>query len=425
MAVKKKKMGIIDRLMLGKEKSEGYARASLPSNRWELFWDIFKGRFGKLVIVNILTLLFFIPLIALIVIRYMALSGFGATYPFTQGFGVAYMIHPSVSGLAENIELKVNLITYLFLPVVAAIASVGVSGGMYVIRNMVWTEGIFVANDFWRGIKQNFKQVCLVALTFSLLFYVHSLSIAMCRQNIAMGADNQWLYVVTEVISYTFLIFFGMMCAYMISMCVTYEMRFKTLLRNSFLTTVGLFFQNVFFLFLGALPFIFILFGGYFMIIGIMIVIFFGVSLLMLVWTNFSQWVFDRFINDKVPGAEKNRGIYQKIKESDSGALKKYREQIALTAKSSLNSKPIKPITDDDLTLAELPTSFSRSDIVKLNESKQAIIDDHKKYVEEHINDPEFQETQEEMEREEQEKANREKRIAEAKRELAKRKRNK
>ena len=49
---KKGLKGLVNRLIEGKEKSEGYARASLPSNRWELFWDIFKGRFGKLVIIK-------------------------------------------------------------------------------------------------------------------------------------------------------------------------------------------------------------------------------------------------------------------------------------------------------------------------------------------------------------------------------------
>jgi hypothetical protein len=58
----KKQGGLINRLLLGSEKSEGYARASLPSNSWELFWDILKGRFGKLIIINLLMLLFFIPL---------------------------------------------------------------------------------------------------------------------------------------------------------------------------------------------------------------------------------------------------------------------------------------------------------------------------------------------------------------------------
>ena len=51
----------------------------------------------------------------------------------------------------------------------------------------------------------------------------------------------------------------------------------------------------------------------------------------------------------------------------------------------------------DELTLAELPESFSRKDIEKLNESKRAIYEDHAKYVEEHKNDPEFMPTEEEL----------------------------
>ncbi len=420
----KKKMGLIDRMMLGKEKSEGYARASLPSNRWELFWDILKGRFGKLVLVNFLTLLFFIPLVALIVFRYVVLLNYGTMYPFSQGFGVAFMMPPSMVGYSENIVFNVDIVVYLFLPLAAIIAAVGVSGGMYVIRNMVWTEGIFVSNDFWRGIKQNFRQVCTIALTFSLLFYFISLSIAMCEQSIALGVDNKWIFVVSEIFSYIVLVLYGMMCFHMLSMCVTYDMKMKQLFRNSFLFTIGLFPQSIFFLFLGALPFFFLTMGDFMMALGIVLILFIALSLLMLIWTDFSQWAFDKFINDKVPGAQKNKGIYEKIKESDSGALKKYREQMALTARSTLNSKPIKPITDDELKIAELPTSFRRDDIIKLNESKQAIIDDHKKYVEEHMNDPEFQPTEDELALE-NEKAEREKRIALAKKELAKRNRNK
>ena len=109
-----KKLGFIDRLMLGKEKSETYARASLPSNRWELFWDILKGRFGKLVIINLLMLLFFIPLIALLLFRYVTLSSYGSIYPFSQVFGVGYLSPPSLVGFSENIVFNVNLTVYLF-----------------------------------------------------------------------------------------------------------------------------------------------------------------------------------------------------------------------------------------------------------------------------------------------------------------------
>ena len=83
-----------------------------------------------------------------------------------------------------------------------------------------------------------------------------------------------------------------------------------------------------------------------------------------------------------------------------------------------------KVFTDEELKVAELPQSFSRSDIIKLNESKQAIYDDHARYVEEHKNDPEFQ-VQEETKVWKKQRDDREKRIEAAKKELAKRNRNK
>lgn len=416
----KKKGGLINRILMGSEKSEGYARASLPSNRWELFWDIFKGRFWKLVIINLLVLLFCVPAVALVYFRSIFISGYGTLYPFAQGFGVGYQAPVSMAGLSESIVFNANLHVYLLVPVVALIAAVGISGGAYVIRNMVWTEGIFVANDFWRGVKQNFKQMAAIALLFSFVFYIASMSSAMCNQFIAIGANHKWMFYVSQVLTYTLLIVFSVMTLHMITMSVTYELKLSNLIKNSFLFTIGLMPQNVFFILLGVLPFLFLTFGSFFMAIGFLVVLLFAFSMFLLIWTDYCQWAYDRFINDKVPGAQKNRGIYEKVKESNAEALKKYREQIALTSKSSLNSKPIKPITDDELTIAELPSSFNRSDIIKLNESKRALIEDHERYVEEHKNDPEFQEV--ELTEEQKKKVeDTQKKIEAAKKELAKR----
>ena len=420
----KNKRSLIERLMLGKEKSEGYARAQLPSNRWELFWDIFKGRFWKLVIINLLMLLFFIPLFALLFFRSNAIANLGAMWPFSQPFGVGYQAPPTMQGFSEQIIFDVNTFIYLLLPIVSIFAALGVAGGAYVIRNMVWTEGIFVANDFWRGIKQNFKSILIIALTFSLVFYISIVSVSMCDRMIVAGIGKKWLFVVSKIVSYMVLVVYAVMCMHMITMSVTYDLKFRHLIKNSFLFTIGLLPHTAFFLFLGALPLIITAFGGFFSMIGIVLILLFGLSLLLLIWTNFCQWAYDKFINDKVEGAKKNRGIYEKVKESDSGALKQYKLQMSQVVRSSLNSKPIKPITDDELKLSELPTSFNRSDIVKLNESKQAIYDDHLKYVEEHKDDPQFQLTEEEKAA--QEKADeRQKRIDAAKKELAKRKANK
>jgi len=416
----KKKMGLVQRLIVGKEKSEGYARASLPSNRWELFWDILKGRFGKLFVINLLVVLFFIPLAALLGYRYIVLMNMGAQYPFSQAFGVGYCAPPALNGYAESIVFQVNLITFLVLPIALMIAAIGVAGGAYVIRNMVWTEGIFVSNDFWRGIKQNIKQMLLIAVFYSLIFYMTTMSASFCDMMIAQGADHKWIYIVCQIISYVIIVFYSIMTMHMITMSVTYELKFTQLLRNSVFFTIGLIPQNIFFLGLCAIPIVIFFIGNFGWIVALLIMITFGFSLILLVWTDFCQWSYDKFVNDKVPGAQKNRGIYEKVKESDSGALKKYREQLAMASRSELNSRPIKPITDDDLKIAELPTSFNRADIEKLNASKQAIYEDHLKYVEEHKNDPEFQKTEEEVNFEKQQEE-RQKRIEKAKKELAKR----
>lgn len=414
--------GLINRLLLGKEKSEGYARASLPSNRWELFWDILKGRFWKLVIINLLVLLFFIPLFLLLFMRANFVAGMGAAMPFSQGLGLGYQAPVSLVGYAEQVVFNVNLVSYLLLPIALSIAAVGVAGGAYVIRNMVWTEGIFVANDFWRGIKQNFKQIFVVALLYSVVFYLTMMAISLADLNLATGTERAWMFVVSKIFSIVFIILISAMTMHMITMSVTYQLTLRALIKNSFLFTLGLLPQTAFFLLVGFIPFVLVMFGGFLMPIGIIIILLIGFSLILLIWTDFCQWAYDKFINDKVPGAQKNRGIYEKIKESNSEALKQYRMQVAMT-RTSLNSRPIKPITDDELKIAELPSAFNRDDIVKLNESKQVIYDDYAQYVEEHKNDPEFMPTEEEKAAE-QEAKEREKRIEKAKKELMKRNKN-
>ncbi len=420
---KKNKRGLFDRLMMGSEKSEEYARASLPSNRWELFWDIFKGRFGKLIVINLLVLLFCLPFIALMFFRSMSISAYGTTYPFSQGFGVGYGAFPSMAGWSEAIVYMVNVSVLVFVPITFVIAAIGISGGAYVIRNMVWTEGIFVANDFWRGIRQNFKQMVLILLLYSLVFYISFLSISLCDKNIAQGLNNRWLYTLIKVLTYILIITFSVMTIHMITMSVNYKLKLRHLIKNSFIFTIALLPHNVIFLTLGLIPFILLLLEGFFMIIGILMILLFGFSLFLLIWTDYCQWSYDRFLNDKVKGAQKNKGIYAKNKGDTSQALKQYREQLAMVGKSSLSTKPIKPITDEELTLAELPTSFSRKDIEKLNESRRVLYEDHERYIEEHKNDPEFAKTEQDIEIEKA-RLEREKRIEKAKKELAKRKRN-
>ena len=158
----------------------------------------------------------------------------------------------------------------------------------------------------------------------------------------------------------------------------------------------GLVFQNIFFIICMAIPLIFFLLGSlgnFFMMIGVIIMLLFGISYMLLVWFNYSQWAFDKFFESKREGGNVNRGIYSKVSK-DGGQSKAVQEyeanlQAAMSVKSDLSSRPIKPITDD-LKVYELPESFSRDDLKKLRESKERIIEDTEKYAEEHQNDEKY-----------------------------------
>ncbi len=388
------KKGFITRMLEGKEKSEEYARSTLPTNRWQLFWDVFKGNFGKIVKINLLILLFFVPLIAIIVVRMMIGESNGIIYPFGANLTVGYPAAPNLQGLAEMLTLQTDLFAYLAVLVAMFIASVGLAGGMYVIRNMIWTEGVFVANDFWRGVKLNYKNALQTSIFFTLVLTLCMTLINFSEFSLAIAdvstAQEVW-FNISEAFSYVFIVAAGLMSFWMIALGVNYNQKFFVLMKNSFLIMIGTLPQTIFFGAIALLPFILFLFGGsFFMMLAIVFVILFSFSFVLLVWLDFAQWVFDKYINPKIEGARVGRGIYNKdgsaSLEGESAAAIEYERAILAAGRSRLIARPIKPI-DDDLQVYELPTSFTREDLKRLRESKQNIAEDTEAYAEEHKND--------------------------------------
>ena len=391
--------GIVARWLEGKERDEDYARSTLPTNRWALFWDILKGRFGRLMLTNLLMLVTFLPLIAVIVIRFLWITSQGAMGPFGAGLGVGYPVIPELTGTAEYMLLQYDLIFFALLIPALAIAALGISGGGYIIRNLIWTEGIFVANDFLRGIRRNYWNVLEAVLVFGFILYLARMMGNLADFYIATGTGMEWWLVASKVVGYFISALSVLVCLWMISLGISYRQGPWALFRNALVMTVGTFPQTVFFAALGAIPVILCLFGGTFMTaIGIVIMVLIGFSYFCLVWLDYSQWAFDKFINPNF-GIAVGRGLYNKEKgkqqgreetaTEESAAMREYRRMIVAHGKSTLVSRPIKPI-DDDIELYQLPESFSREDLKKLRESKEVMEEDVKAYEEEHKNDAQY-----------------------------------
>jgi uncharacterized membrane protein YesL len=95
----------------------------------------------------------------------------------------------------------------------------------------------------------------LITAAYSLVFYMTTVSISMVEYVDALGAEPRWMFTVAKIMSYSVILIYSIMTMHMITMSTTYELKFRHLLKNSFLFTVGLIPHNVFFLACGFLPF--------------------------------------------------------------------------------------------------------------------------------------------------------------------------
>jgi len=381
-----KKKGFFAKLVMAKERSEEYAKSTLPTNRFEQFFDAFKGNFGKLFGLNILILVTFLLLFFVLLLKTGIESTLGQLEGFSQSFGVGYPAAPDFTGTAESLQLNIDVKYMLYLPIISLICAIGLAGGLYVIRFIVWGEGVFVANDFFKGVKQNYKIVAIISVLYSIFLLVGIVLNDYASLMIKVYSSLSWVFVISKVFIYLYIVFITTMALFMLEMATNYDMKFRHLLKNSFLFTVGLFPINIVMLALCGLPFLLFMIGNFVTYIGLFVMIIIGFSYMILVWTVYSHWVFDKFININLPKENRNRGIFEKNPANNEEELEKYKRA---KATSTLSSRPIKPI-DDDIEITPLTEGFNRNALRKLQEQKEAMQKDHDQYVEEHFNDEQY-----------------------------------
>lgn len=378
MANETKRKGLFAKIIEGPERSEDYARSTLPSSRWALGWDLVKTNFGKLVKINLLMFLFLFPLFLLLVFRNVMISSQALDAPFSQNMGIGYPIIPNMVGIEQNIILKVDVLFFILLFIASFYMAVGISGGFYVMRNLVWTEGVFVASDFWTGVKKNYKIVLSSTLAFVAVLGLSIITVDVANYQLIMGEGNKLFLTISKIICIIGAVFLSICYLYTLTLGVTYKLRFFKLVRNAVICAVALIPTNLFFGALSLLLFaiLFVDATSMFFTIGLFLLILLSISIMALIWTNYSQWVFDEFVNDKVAGAKKNRGIYKK------NQVQEVEEEFDFST-TTFYSKHVKPITDTEIEIETLQEGYSRKDLIRLQESKKAMMDDSDRYAEE------------------------------------------
>lgn len=383
--------GLIQKFIVGKDRDENYARSTLPSNRKELFWDILKGRFWKLVLLNLMLIIAFIPLLLVIMLQSSMTSMYGSMLPFSGGIFVGYPYIPDLYELMFIYEFKIKLEIFLLIIPCLMFAGLILSGVFYIMRNLVWSESVFIANDFWKGFKTNFFHFILITFILGVVFLFTGMNISILNQSVIFSPENfiskPFVNNLLKGLSYVMAGFITIMAFYAFTITVTYKVKFSQLIKNSFVLTLGLLPRNLIFMALALSPFLLMLIFGGGMLASLLlgIILMLGFSFVVLIWSIYSHWVFDSFINDKVEGAVKNRGLYKKMSKDGKPVNNK-------NYFKNPKKKKVKPVTDKEITITELPTNFSRADLAKLAQEKELIKQDSEKWAKEHENDDSFDE---------------------------------
>ena len=264
-------------------------KQSLPRNRKEVFLDLLKHRKMTLFALSSYTFMFFIPLAVDLLY-----------FNFVEAMAIS----------AEKSEYLFSLIFYSMLIMLPCmmIGFIGLAGGFYVTKKLVWQEGISLANDFFKGIKENWKHALINGAIFGLTLFalivggsfllIHA-DVNPVVRGIGIGA----LLVV--------FILFGIVTSLHFAQCVYYENTYLTTLKNSF-SFLGLLNWKVLVIYLLSTGVVITLglFNLLTLVIGLLL---FAVlnSVVIVLYTLVSHAAFDKYINQEHYPDMVNKGLYK------------------------------------------------------------------------------------------------------------------
>lgn len=304
----------------GKSGKGDYTPDDLPKNRWQLFMEMLRTRMSGLCRMNLMYFVAWLP--AMIAISLWVVS-FGValnnSFPVDEAGNIIEEVAANgVQSFWQTMN-DMNFMTLLILIPCIAITGPFTAGLSYVTRNWARDEHAFPWADYKDAIKANWKQGLLVStITGCVPFLVY-----ICWRFYGDMAVGNAVWVIPQMLILMLGILWALAVTYMYPMMVTYQMNFRTIIRNSFILAVGrlpgsvgirllhcvptVLFTVIFLLTLQ--PWVLMLLFAYYLI--------FGFAFSRFITASFTNAVFDKYINSRIEGAQVNRGLSQEDDDDD------------------------------------------------------------------------------------------------------------
>ncbi|MBO5502211.1 MAG: YesL family protein [Clostridia bacterium] len=308
----------MNRYYYGKAGQGDYNKDDLPTNRWQLFWEMLRIRFSGLFRLNLMYMIVWLPAIVVIG-RFlsMCISGIDSLGTFQTQLDAGEI---TVEAFGENAALYLEAIKSLFfqtlLLLIPCIAITGpfTAGITYVTRNWARDEHAFIFSDFVDAMKANWKQ----ALITSVITGVMPTVVYVCNMYYGGMAEGNLIFMVPQVLCILIGIIWSLMLVYIYPLIITYDLKYKDVLRNAVLLSIARLPYSVLFRLGTLVPSIIAALLCYFLtqytfIILLVLAAWYlllGFALSRFVDASYTNAVFDKYINVKIEGAQVNRGLY-------------------------------------------------------------------------------------------------------------------
>lgn len=367
-ATKKKKKGLVERMMFGDDTKPDLTPERAQMSKWAMFKFLFFGRFGTMVLLNLLTALFALPAAAVMVLSYLNSTVAASYVPYSSNLGFGYPIVVDAIAQGTLMSFTYEILEYLLLVPCLAVFALGLAGNFYVMRKLIWEESTRTVKDFFRGIKKCWGSALFIgfALGFTILLVVFSLGYFDAYR---LSTGLKALSVTLSIILLVFMLLFS---AFFITQSAAFKMRPMVLMRNSVLFVLGTNVQAIFFVGLALAP-AYLAFIPGITVILVMIYVFLGFSFTTLVISLFAHYCYEKFLYDKIDGGAP---VYQKRTNdlSDDGDADKKVAAKKKTATPYKNPKKRKKSIDEGASITPLTPTFRREDLERLEKEHEKVM---------------------------------------------------
>lgn len=291
-------MALFDRFYYGKAGKADYTEDDLPANRFQLFWQVLRVRFWSLIRLNLIQVVFWLPMLGLTLMTLM-----GAMSVANE------LLEQGSADIANQMLGLLSTYCVLLIPCIL-ITGPSSAAAAHVSRKWARDQHAFLWSDFKDALKENWKQGLCASVISSVLPYLALVGVVFygeVAQTMPIAVAGQALVVAIALV-------WVLALTFLYPLMVGYELRMGKLLRNALLLTAA------------RLPFVAVIrlatllpltvgllmlwYGSLYGLLAVALYyLLIGFSLNRLVCASYAHSVFDRYINPNIDGASVNIGL--------------------------------------------------------------------------------------------------------------------